>query len=354
VRHNARVAVERSGCDLIAIVKANGYGLGAVPIAKALADTAKMFGVACISEAAALRSAGIEHPILLLGACLPADRAKVIEHDLIPCLSSLDEAMAWNELVSKKKIPSLTVHLVVDTGMGRLGIPERDLTPELVHKLKSLRHLHFEAISSHFPSADYDRAFTKRQIKHFAKIKLLAAENGLCFEHSHLGNSAGILGYPKLRAVSDLVRPGLLLYGVSPFPKLQPLLKPVLAWKTHITLIRELPRGHGISYGSTFVIRRKKTRVATLAVGYGDGYSRALSGQGTDVLIRGKRCPLLGRVTMDQIMVDVSAVKDAAIGDTAVLVGRQGDEEITVWELARKADMIPWEVLTRLTARVEH
>ena len=352
VRHNARVARERSGCELIAIVKANGYGLGAARIAKALRGQARMFGVACLSEAAALREAGVQAPVVLLGCCLPSDRKAALDLRATPCISSLEEAIAWDRLARRSRRGPLAVHVVLDTGMGRVGIPEEIWTRSLVERLAALKNLRFEALASHFPSADSDREFTSAQIERFTRHSAFAAAHGLSFEHAHLGNSAGILSCPRLGAVTDHARPGLMLYGVSPFPRLQPLLKPVLAWKTHITLIRELPRGHGISYGGDFVTRRKSTRVATLAAGYGDGYPRALSGQRADVLVNGVRCPLLGRVTMDQIMVDVSDVP-ASAGDIAVLLGQQGAHEITTAELAKKAGTIPWEILTRLTARVE-
>lgn len=352
LRHNARVARERGGCELIAIVKANGYGLGAARIAKALRGQARMFGVACLSEAAALRDAGLREPVLLLGSCLPEDRKAALELGATPCVSSLEEAIAWDALARRSRRGPLAVHVALDTGMGRIGIPEEIWAPPLVSNLASLGNLRYEALASHFPSADTDREFTRGQIERFARHRALAAAHGLFFEHAHLGNSAGILGYPRLRSVSDHARPGLMLYGVSPFARMQPLLRPVLAWSTRVTLIRELPRGHGVSYGRTFLTRRKITRVATLAAGYGDGYPRALSGQGAEVLVRGVRCPLLGRVTMDQIMVDVTGVP-ANVGDAAVLIGRQGAEEITTAEIARKAGTIPWEILTRLTARVE-
>ena len=352
VRHNAHVARERGGGGIIAIVKADGYGLGAARIAKALRGQARMFGVACLSEVAALRDAGVREPVLLLGCCLPADRKTALALDATPTVSSLEEAVAWDALARRARKTPLPVHLALDTGMGRIGIPEALWTPALISRLAALRNLRFEALASHFPSADTDRAFTLGQIGRFARHRALAARHGLQFQHAHLGNSAGILGYAGLRDVSDLTRPGLMLYGVSPFPKTQSLLKPVLAWSTHITLIRDLPRGHGVSYARAFLTRRKTTRVATLAVGYGDGYSRALSGQRAEVLVNGRRCPLLGRVTMDQIMVDVSGVP-AAAGDIATLIGAQGSEEITATELAKKAGTIPWEILTRLTARVE-
>lgn len=352
IQHNARIAARASQCRLVAIIKADGYGHGAVPVAKALAKEAAMFGVASVAEALELKAAGIiRQPVLLLGSCLPDEREIVIASRLVPCISSLAEAQAWNQLAGKKRASPLAVHVVLDTGMGRIGFAESAWTARHIAALAKLKRLRIEGIASHFPSADSDEEFTRRQIQRFGELQMLAVENGLRPAFSHLGNSAGILGYPELHTVSNHARPGLMLYGVSPLPQFQPLLHPALAWKSRITLIRDLPPGRSISYGRAFVTR-KRTRVATLAAGYADGYPRHLSGTGAEVLIGGKRCPLLGRVTMDQIMADVSGVRSAAIGDEAALIGRQGSEQITASELAARAGTIPWEILTRITKRV--
>jgi len=351
VRENAIMATAMSQCGLIGIVKADGYGLGAVPVACALAGEVKMFGVATISEALELQAAGIKTPILLLGARVPEERETVLKHSLVPCISSVSEARAWDALAKQKSLSAFVVHVALDTGMGRIGFSETEWNARTIRALAALRHLRIEGIASHFPSADEDVRFTRKQIQRFGELQMLAVEHGLKPRLAHIGNSAGILGYPELHSVSNLVRPGLMLFGVSPIAARQPLLKPVLTWKTHITLRRDLPKGRSVSYGRTF-ITNKPTRVATLTVGYADGYPRHLSGSGAEVLIHGRRCPLLGRVTMDQIMVDVSGVP-AKIGDEAVLIGRQGREEISASELAQKAGTIPWEILTRLTSRVQ-
>lgn len=350
VRHNARVAAQASQCGVIAVIKANAYGLGAVPVARALGDDVEMFGVATVAEALELHGAGIRTPVLLLGARVPEEREIVIKHGFIPCISSLSEARAWSALAEKLRRTSFVVHAAIDTGMGRIGFAEADWTARTIRALAALKNLRIGGMASHFPSADEDARFTSRQIESFGHLHLRAVEHGLTPQHAHIGNSAGVLGYPALHTVSNLVRPGLMLYGVSPLPQFQPLLKPALTWKTHVTLVRDLPKGSGVSYGRTF-ITKKPTRVATLAVGYADGYARALSGRGASVLLRGHRCPLLGRVTMDQIMVDVTDVT-VRIGDEAVLIGAQGKEHITTAELASRAGTIPWEILTRISSRV--
>ncbi len=350
LRHNAAVAHRASRCGLIAIIKADAYGHGAAQVARTLIDDVEMFGVATISEALELRAAKIKTPVLLLGASLPDERDIVIAKQLTPSISSLAEARAWDALVKKKRAARLDVHAVLDTGMGRIGFTQAEWNPRTIAALATLENIRVEAVASHFPSADEDRRFTEKQIETFGALHMRAVEHGLTPPFAHLGNSAGILGHPELHQVSNLARPGLMLYGVSPKPEFQSLLKPALAWKTHITLVRALPKGSSISYGRTFKTR-KPARVATLAVGYADGYPRHLSGAGAHVLISGARCPVLGRVTMDQIMVDVSKVP-AAIGDEAVLIGVQGKEQISAAELAEKAGTIPWEILTRITARV--
>ena len=351
IQHNARVAAGVSQCGLIGVIKANAYGLGAVPVARALAGQVKMFGVATLAEALELRAAGIKTPVLLLGARVPEERETVVKHGFVPCISSVYEAKAWDALAKQKRKSPFVVHVAIDTGMGRIGFAEPDWNARTIRALASLKHLRIDGIASHFPSADEDRRFTRKQIQRFGELQMLAVEHGLTPRLSHIGNSAGVLDCPELQTVSNLVRPGLMLYGVSPIAAQQKLLKPVLSWKTHVTLLRDLPKGHSISYGRAF-ITKKPMRVATLAVGYADGYPRHLSGNGAEVLIRGHRCPVLGRVTMDQIIVDASG-SAARIGDEVVLIGSQGREEITPAELAQKAGTIPWEILTRLSSRVQ-
>lgn len=351
MRHNAAAARSHSGCEVIAIVKANAYGHGAVPVARALTDDVAMFGVANLAEAEELRAGGITAPILLLSACLPQEREQVLLRGLHLCVSTREEAVALDALAAKLGVKA-HAHAVVDTGMGRMGFPEEAWDVACVRELLSLPHFIWEGIASHLPVPDEDVAFTRAQIAGFARCVGAARAAGMQPRWIHTANSAGLLGYPEQRDVCNLVRPGLMLYGISPLPEHQPLLQPVLAWKTRITLIRELPPGHGVSYGRTFVTSRR-TRVATLACGYADGFPRQVSGKGAQVLIRGQRCPVLGRVTMDQMMVDVTGLAEPAlVGDEAVLLGNQGAESINAVELARQADTIAWHVFTGITTRV--
>jgi alanine racemase len=241
------------------------------------------------------------------------------------------------------------VHLAIDTGMGRMGIAEGDAL-EVIREIVRMPGLVIAGLATHLPVADEDEGFTCDQLKRFEALLAEIRQLGVDAPCIHSLNSAGIFRFPG--HANAMVRAGLMLYGASPLPEYQAELRPVLTLKTRITLIRELPASHGVSYGRTF-ITQTPTRVATLAIGYADGFHRLLSGRGADVLIHGRRCPLLGRVTMDQIMVDVSAIAEAAIADEAILIGAAGDEQIPAAELAAKAGTIPWEIFTSIGTRVE-
>lgn len=352
LRHNADIARAESGCALMAIVKANAYGHGAVEVARTLNDKVSLFGVANLQEADTLRNAGITAPILLLSPCLPEEHEAVPGRGFHVCISSLEEALDWESLGSQHqcKVP---VHLVVDTGMGRMGFTESQWNETLFRSLIQLSHLKFEGLCSHLPSPDDDAIFTRDQIARFKQGVELAQGAGISPTWIHLSNSAGLLGFHESQGLCNLARPGLLLYGFSPLSAFQGLLRPVLTWKTKVTLVRELPAGHGVSYGRTF-ITTKPTRVATLACGYADGYPRQVSGHDAAVLIRGQRCAVLGRITMDQCMADVTALGDKVqAGDEAVLMGSQEGQTISGFELAEKANTIVWHILTGISARVE-
>jgi alanine racemase len=350
LRHNA--AVLRRANEMMAVVKANAYGHGAVMIAKALNGTATAFGVANIQEARELREAGIKSPILLLGACLPEERETALREGFQMTISSMEEAKAYDDLAKQLGVTA-HAHAVVDSGMGRMGFPEALWTVENIATLLETPHLIWEGLCSHLPSADEDAEFTREQIERFHTHVQRAWDAGFITGWVHLENSAGILGFPEATSFCNLSRCGLALYGVSPLPEMQDKLKPVLTWKTRVLLVRELPAGHGVSYGRAKILDRP-TLVATLACGYADGYPRQVSGKDASVLIHGKRCPLLGRVTMDQIMVDVTDLPEPAQpGDEAVLLGSQDGETIGAHELAKLADTIAWHIFTSITARVE-
>jgi len=347
LRHNYRVVNQHQHGAVMAVLKAGAYGHGIEKIAEALenleniseAQRPTFFGVASVIEARRLAEAGIKTRIYLLGPSCPFEREEIVARDWTPCISSMDEAQDFNRLSSSKK---LRVHLTVDTGMGRGGFLPGELL-EKISPLEALENLQIEGIGSHLPSADEDEAFTLAQYKTFDDlVERLGADR---FKHIHLSNSSGILGYQSRFA--NLCRPGLMLYGVSPMKLFQNELKPVLSLKSKVSLVRTLPAGQGISYGRDTVLE-KDTKVATIGIGYGDGYPRALSSHQASVLIHGKRCRLLGRVTMDQIMVDVSELPHCESGDEVELYG----EHILVSEIAHLAGTIPWAVLTGITPRV--
>jgi alanine racemase len=343
LRHNLQVANEISGQAIMVVLKAGAYGHDIKMIAQALSHSEIAFyGVASVIEARRIHDAGFKIPIYLLGPTLADERAEIVYHRWTPCVSSIEEALHFNELNSGN--PPLEVHITVDTGMGRGGFLPTKLNSALGEMIK-LPFIHIEGIGSHLPSADEDREFTIAQFETFSSI---VKNCDYKFKYIHLANSAGILDYSSLSSnLSNLCRPGLMIYGISPIPDYQKRLKSVMSLKSKITLIRELPAGHGISYGRA-VLLEKLTRVATIGAGYGDGYPRSLSLQNAAVIIRGIRCPILGRVTMDQIMVDVTALPDACPGDEVELFG----QHISVSEVAKMAGTISWEVLTRITPRV--
>jgi len=302
----------------------------------------QLFGVANLDEAIALRTAGLPHPVIILGPALPVERPAIVERGFIPTVSTIEEAEAFAQL------GQVSINFKVDTGMGRMGVPESQWLAAF-KAVSALPNLRVHSVSTHMPVSNEDAGYTRGQLVRFRDVveKFRAEVPG--DYKAHVLQSAGTLAFNE--TPHEIVRAGVMLYGISPLPEFQKLLRPALTWKTVIALVRDMPAGHGISYGRTFITPREM-RVATLSAGYADGYPRHLSNRDAAVLVRGKRCPLLGRVTMDLMMIDVSQVNEAAVGDEVVLMGRQGDEEISVTELAERADTITWEIITRIGSRV--
>jgi alanine racemase len=344
LQHNLRVAREVwPEMAMMAVVKAGAYGHGLERVAQVFVEEGVAFlGVANVGEARRICAAGIDARIYLLGATWSEERAEIVQRGWTPCISSLAEARDFSQLALQAGVV-LKVHLAVDTGMGRGGFLVEGIS-EVMLQLRALAGIEIEGIGSHLPSADEDEEFTRLQFAQFAKIidEIGGTEH---FRWRHLANSAGLIGYEP--ACCNLARPGLMLYGISPLQEFQEKLQRVMALKSRVTLIRTLPAGHGISYGRSFVTTRE-TRVATVGVGYGDGYPRHVSGHGASVAIRGRRFPLLGRVTMDQMMIDVSDGPEVCEGDEVELFG----EQISVSEVAQWADTISWHVFTGITPRV--
>ena len=335
-----------AGVQVMAVVKANAYGHGAGAVVRALAGRVEMFGVANVREAAEVWEHAADVPVFILGPALPEERAEIVARRFVPAISSVEEARAYAALAGSEPLP---VHLKIDTGMGRTGLWENEAVAA-AREILALRGLRITGIASHLPVADEDDEFTREQLAHFYTTVAELRALGIAHPVVHVENSAGLIGFPA--QAGDMVRAGLMLYGSAPRAEFQPLLRAVMTWKTRIALLRTAPAGHGISYGRTFKTTQP-TRIATLAVGYADGYRRHLSGRGAEVLIGGRRCAVLGRVTMDQIVADVTALPAVEVGDEVVLMGRQGAEEIPAAELAEKAGTIAWEIFTGIGRRVE-
>jgi alanine racemase len=348
LRHNLAAARGQlaAGVKIMAVIKANAYGHGLCGVAQALAGHAEMFGVATVGEAEEARSCVADTPIFLLGPAVPDERPRIVAGRFVPAISTVREAKAYADLAGGEP---LAAHLMIDTGMGRTGILEKEAV-SICREILSIRGLDVTGLASHLPVADEDAEFTREQLGRFHRIVGELRSVGVSQPVVHIENSAGIIAYGA--QAGDMVRAGLMLYGSSPLPEFQSKLRAVMTWKARLTLVREMPAGHGLSYGRTFITKHPM-RVATMGAGYADGYQRHLSNRGADVLIGGRRCPVLGRVTMDQILADVSALPQVKEGDEAVLMGRQGDEEIFAAELAQKSGTIPWEIFTGVGRRVE-
>ena len=335
----------------VAVVKADAYGHGIHQVAARLMHAGvDLFAVANLAEAAALREVSRDWPILLLSPLLSEEDSRVVSYDVAVTVSSVDEVRRLDS-AAEKSGGKIVVHLKVDTGMGRLGV-WHERAHEVYKEIRESEHLKLAGIFTHFANPDEDPAFTHEQRKRFVaalarcegweKLKLLI----------HADNSAG-LETIELAGPFNAVRVGLLQFGVLPRPGSllsEVHTEPVFTFKSKTGLVKDLPKGVSISYGQTYTLKRD-SRVAIITGGYGDGISRALSNKG-QVLIHGVRCPILGRVTMDQTIVDVSEVPDVRPGDEVVLIGSQGGETISLAEFSKWADTIPWETLCSVTKRV--
>lgn len=341
LRHNLSLVRRMVGShpEILAVVKANAYGHGTGPVVKALSGDVAVFGVANFTEARAVRAANTGHDVMLLSPCLPAEREEAVKEGLIVTVSSAGEAAGF------AASGPVRVNFKVDTGMGRVGAWWREAGHEL-EKMPAGVEIH--SISTHLPSSDEDEKFTRDQLGEFSRL-VEALRKLAPGAKIHSLNSAGIMKFPEHAA--GIVRAGLILYGSSPLPEIAAQCQPALTWKTRVTLVRELPAGAGVSYGRTFIAPRPM-RTAVLAVGYADGFPRQVSGHGAAVLVGGKKCPLLGRVTMDQIVVDISEVSSVSPGDEVVLIGCQGEETITAEDLAAQAGTISWHIFTGINSRV--
>lgn len=347
-----QVRAQLGDCPILAIVKANAYGHGAVPITRFLSqqkNNIKMFGVAFFEEGLALRSAGIRNPILILTGCVPEQIPDIIAQELTPVVFDLQTLAAINQNAEKQG-KHVKVHLKIDTGMGRLGI-----SPEEVHAfiltVLSYPMITLEGILSHFAEADlHDLSFAQKQLSIIQSILADFAHEGLAVPWCHLANSAGILHFKSARL--DCVRPGLMLYGYSPLQEPAALkLKPVMQVKARIIMLKTVPKGTSISYGRTFVTQNK-SRIATVAIGYADGYPLSLSNRGI-MIAKGKRVPVVGRVCMDMTLLDVTDVPKLTVGDFVTVIGSEGNTSMWADQVASLAGTHIYEILCGIGPRVE-
>ena len=338
---------------IMTVVKADAYGHGLKQIAALLMQSGTdIFGVANLVEARHIRAVGQGWPVLMLGACLPEEVETAVRDDVMPTLSTLGEAERFS-LEAVKQNKSVRLHLKVDTGMGRLGVEPAEALA-LMRAMRRLPGLQLHGVYTHYSSVEDDPAYSRHQAEQFIGLVREARAEGLDIPWVHANSSGGLLLEPG--TLFNLIRPGLVVYGVVPrgerpvHAELAGHVRAALSLKCRVSLVKSVPAGKGLSYGHTFVTPTPM-RVATLTAGYGDGYMRAGSNRAM-VLIRGHRCPVVGRITMDQTIVDVTHAPDVADGDEAALIGRQAGDEITATELAHWMGTIPWEVLTNITYRV--
>lgn len=334
---------------LLCVIKADAYGHGAVPLAKLFEGRADFYGVACIEEAIELKKAGIKTPVLILGAVPKEFYSDIVKYDIRVPIFNLEDAKALSaEAVKQSK--TAPFHFCVDTGMSRIGFQVNKESADACLEITKLPNIEAEGLFSHFATADekdLSKAIAQRdKFKEF--IKLLE-ERGINIPIMHINNSAGIMNFDEY---FDMCRMGIILYGLYPSHEVDENLlkiKPVMEWRAHITHIKELEPGREISYGGTYKTGETR-RIATIPVGYADGYPRCLSNKGK-VLINGEFAPITGRVCMDQFMVDITGI-DAKVGDTAVLVGKSGSKELSMEEVSESAYSFNYELPCRVARRV--
>jgi len=340
-----------SSSEIMAVVKANAYGHGALETAKVVLNNgATSLAVARVEEAKELRKAGIDAPILLLGYTPGNQFHEVLGLNLIQTVYSLEMAEALNS-IAERSGRQAKVHIKVDTGMGRLGLTPGKPALEDVLKAARLPHLILEGIFTHFAAADSaDKTYSLAQLELFISFLEELRKAGLEFPLRHCANSAALLDLPQ--TYLNLVRPGIIIYGLHPSDEIRNSinLKPAMAFKTRIAQLRKVPAGYKISYGSTYQTS-KPTNIAVISAGYADGYSRLLSSKGI-VLVNGQRARVVGRVCMDQCMIDVGHINDVCTGDEVVLFGHSGTETIPVEEIAKLTGTISYEIVCMVNSRV--
>jgi alanine racemase len=335
---------------IMAVVKADAYGHGVIPVAEAAVEAgADRLAVALPEEGQELREAGFELPIQILGEVLPGQVSILVNNELIPTISKIETVELLDKLAEEKGIIK-KVHVKVDTGMGRIGVfPDNAI--DFIKEIMSFKNIEVEGLMTHFAKADEeDKEYTYNQWDQFQMVIDRLAEENIEIPIKQAANSATIIDLPHMAL--NMVRPGIMMYGLRPSHEVDQdfTLKPALSWKAKIVYLKEVPPGTGISYGATY-ITEDKAKIATIPMGYADGYSRLLSNKG-EVLINGQRAPIRGRVCMDQFMVEVTHIDDVEIGDEVVLIGKQGNAEFSATEMADIIGTINYEITCDITKRV--
>ena len=338
---------------ILVVVKEDAYGHGAVKVAHCLEQKADYFAVATLQEAIELRENGIRKPILILGYVSPSEYEDVVRNDITQTVDSYSQALVMEKAAAKLG-KRAKVHIAVDTGMTRIGFQVTEQDAREAARIAHLPHVELEGMFTHFSCADQvDKTYCDMQMEKYDRMTELLLKENVTIPIRHICNSAGIMEFDHHRF--DMVRSGIITYGIYPSPDVKKErlnLIPALAWKCHVIHVKEVGPGLGVSYGATYVTSKPSTRIATVSVGYADGYPRALSNQGR-VLIHGQFAPIIGRVCMDQMMVDVSEIPDVKVEDVVTLVGRDGENQITIEEVADPAARFDYEMLCNISKRVE-
>lgn len=338
---------------IIAVIKADGYGHGAVQIAQMLENLEYIWGyaVATLDEAVVLKAEGMNKPILVLGCVFPDQYMEMLKYNIRMNVYTEEMAEAISQMAAREGMTAY-MHIKLDTGMTRLGFDTSEKSVEAIHRISTMKNICMEGIFTHFAKADEaDKTFTQKQIKDFMWMTQRLKEKGVEFQYEHCANSAAIIDVSD--AHFDLVRAGISIFGLYPSDEVNKelvKLKPALALKSHVAFVKEIQVGTPISYGGTFVSDKPMT-IATIPVGYADGYPRNLSNLGY-VLIRGKKAPIVGRVCMDQFMVDVTDIEGVSFGDNVTLIGKDGKETISVEDLSDLSGRFNYEFICDLGKRI--
>lgn len=343
----------RPETKVMAVIKADGYGHGAVQIAEMMERWNYIWGfaVATLDEAVVLRTEGIQKPILVLGCVFPDQYMEMLKHEIRMNIYTEEMAESISRMAAREG-KTAYMHIKLDTGMSRLGFGINEQSAETIKRISKMPNVNMEGIFTHFTKADEkDKSFTKKQIQEFVWMTERLKEKNVRFTYEHCSNSAGIIDVPE--ANFDIVRAGISTYGLYPseeVDKTNVKLKPALALKSHVAFVKEIERGTPVSYGGTLVAK-EKMKIATIPVGYADGYPRSLSNKGY-VLIRGKKAPILGRVCMDQFMVDVTQIEGVSFGDKVTMIGKDGNEILPVEVLSELSGRFNYEFVCDLGKRI--